>query len=159
MASVVMGIGTAIGSAGILSTVSTVLSIGSALSAIGAGRATQNRKNEEAAHADLEAEEIKLAGGEARRDLSLEYEKLRAEQTSVQLANGLDLGVGTPVNIGQATKREATRRQDITRENVNRRTRMARLRSRGLVSEGKTAFTSGLLNAGGIVMDQAKLTG
>jgi len=163
MATMFMAIGAAIapaaGAVSALSTVSTVLSIGSAFAAIGKGAAERSRLKQEAKFAEIEAQDEELAGAERARDLAREFETLRADQTVVQLANGLDVGVGTPVNIGEATRREATRRIGISRKNTQRRARMARLRSRGLMSESRAAFTGGLLNAGGILVDEFRLTG
>lgn len=152
--------GTAIAAAGITATgLSTAFSIGSALMSIGQGIAANNQKKTEAAWARTEAEQELEKGAEQARDLSKEYAALRSEQDVIQLANGLDIGVGTPVNIAKSTARIAQRNLSKTRENARNRYRMARLRSRGLLAEGRASLLGGFGKAAGIGLDAVQLTG
>ncbi|MCK5644964.1 MAG: hypothetical protein KAJ19_29460, partial [Gammaproteobacteria bacterium] len=145
MATVIAAIGTAAASAGTAaaaagitaSGLSTAFSIGSALASIGSGIAASNQKKTEAAWARTEGEQELEKGAEQARDLSREYAALRSEQDVIQLANGLDIGVGTPVNIAKSTQRIAQQNLSKTRENARNRYRMSRLRSRGLMAEGR----------------------
>jgi hypothetical protein len=140
-------------------TLSQVLSAGSALAAIGQGFAANAQAKTQAAFARAEATQEEAAGAARTRDLAKEYAELRGEQTVIQLANGLDIGVGTPVNIADATRRQADRNVSVTRENTRNRSRMARLRSRGLLSEGKASLAAGFGKAAGIGADSFQLTG
>jgi hypothetical protein len=142
-----------------ISTISTVLSAGSALAAIGQGFAANNQAKTQAAFAKTEASQNEAAGAQQASDLAREYAALRSEQSVIQLANGLDIGVGTPVNVAEATSRQADRNLSVTRENTRNRSRMSRLRGRGLLSEGKAALVGGFGRAGAIGLDAFQLTG
>tara|TARA_R110000796_G_scaffold252630_1_gene389122 strand:- start:8926 stop:9489 length:564 start_codon:yes stop_codon:yes gene_type:complete len=142
-----------------ISTISTVLSAGSALAAIGQGFAANNQAKTQAAFAKMEASQNEAAGAQQASDLAREYAALRSEQSVIQLANGLDIGVGTPVNVAEATSRQADRNLSVTRENTRNRSRMSRLRGRGLLSEGKAALVGGFGRAGAIGLDAFQLTG
>lgn len=140
-------------------TLSQVLSAGSALAAIGQGFAAKSNADTQAAFAETEAAQEKAAGAGRARDLAREHAELRSEQSVIQLANGLDIGVGTPVNVADATKRQAERNLSVTRENTRNRSRMARLRGRGLMSEGRSSLLGGFGKAAGIGLEAAQLTG
>lgn len=166
--SAVGGLFTAAGAAGATSaaavgtsaaTISQVLSAGSALAAIGQGFAANSQAKTQAAFAQAEAAQEEAAGAGRARDLAREYAELRSEQSVIQLANGLDIGVGTPVNVAEATQKQADRNLSVTRENTRNRARMSRLRGRGLMSEGKASLMGGFGRAAGIGLDAYKLTG
>ena len=167
MASVILAIGSAAGGIGAAaatavggaSALSTVFSIGSALASIGQGIAANSRAKTEAAFARTEAEQELQKGAEQSRDLAREHAALRSEQDVIQLANGLDIGVGTLVNIAQSTQRIAQRNLSKTRENARNRFRTARLRSRGLLSEGRASLLAGFGKAAAIGADAFQLTG
>lgn len=140
-------------------TLSKVLSAGSALAAIGQGFMAKRDAEVQAKFAVAEAEQELAAGAVKSRDLSKEYAELRSEQEVIQLANGLDLGTGTPGNIAEATTKVADRNLEITRKNASYRSAGARLRSRGLMAEGRAAVFGGFQRAAGIGMDAFQLTG
>lgn len=140
-------------------TLSKVLSAGSALAAIGQGFAAKNDAKVQAAFARTEAAQETAAGAVKARDLSKEYAELRSEQEVIQLANGLDLGTGTPMDIGRATQKVAERNISTTRENARNRSSAARIRSRGLMAEGRAALFGGFQKAAGIGLDAYQLTG
>jgi hypothetical protein len=142
-----------------ISTISTVLSAGSALAAIGQGFAANNQAKTQAAFAETEAAQNEAAGAQQASDLAREYAALRSEQSVIQLANGLDIGVGTPVNVAEATSRQADRNLSVTRENTRNRSRMSRMRGRGLLSEGKAALVGGFGRSAAIGLDAMQLTG
>jgi len=142
-----------------IATISQVLSAGSALAAIGQGFAANAQAKTEAAFARAEAVQEEAAGAARARDLAREYAELRSEQSVIQLGNGLDIGVGTPVNVAEATRNQAERNLSVTRENTRNRARMARLRGRGLLSEGRASLLGGFGKAAGIGLDAYQLTG
>jgi hypothetical protein len=139
-------------------TLSKVLSAGSALVAIGQGFAARADAKTQAAFAMAEGEQEKAAGASKARDLAKEFASLKSEQEVVQLANGLDLGTGTPQNIGQATQKVADRNIEQTRKNADYRAASARLRARGLLSEGRAALFGGFTKAAGTMIDSYQLT-
>lgn len=140
-------------------TLSKVLSAGSALAAIGQGFAAKQSLEDQAAFAEAEAEQEEALGASKARDLAREYAELTGEQKVIQLANGLDIGVGTPVSVSESTKRFAQRNIDTTRKNADNRAAMARLRSRGLMTEAKNSLLAGFGSAGTIGADAYQLTG
>lgn len=140
-------------------TISQVLSAGSALAAIGQGFASRKQARDQAAFGQAEAAQEEAAGAGRTRDLAREYAELRSRQSVVQLANGLDIGVGTPVNVATATQYQAERNMSVTRENTRNRARTARLRSRGLLAEGNAALVAGFGRAADIAGDAYQLTG
>lgn len=151
--------GTATAAASSVLTLSKVLSVGSALAAIGQGFAANALAKDQAAFAMAESEQEKAAGAARSRDLASEYKALRSEQEVIQLANGLDLGTGTPMNVAQATQKVADRNIEQTRKNADFRAASARLRSRGLLAEGRAAILGGFTQAAGIGLNQMQLTG
>lgn len=130
--------------------ISQALSAGSALAAIGQGVAASARARTQAEFAKAQAAQEKAQGASEARDFAREYRELISEQRVVQLANGLDIGVGTPVNIAESTKRQAERNLSMTRENARNRSAIARLRGRGLMAEGRASLIGGLGRAGQI---------
>lgn len=173
MSTVFMAIGSAVAKAGTIFsgaaasatagagvvTLSQVLSAGSALAAIGQGVAARNRLAAEAEFAKAQEVQEKAEGAAQARDLAREYNELTGEQRVIQLANGLDIGVGTPVSVADSTKRFAERNLSVTRANADNRSAMARLRSRGLMSEARSAMMSGFGRAAQIGVDAFQLTG
>ena len=145
--------------AGTAGTISNVLSAGSALAAIGQGFAARGAARDQAAFARAEEAQVKAAGAAEARDLAREYESLRSEQQVIQLANGLDIGTGTPADIGAATQRQADRNLDMTRQNASNRASMSRLRSRGLLSEGRSSLMAGFGSAAQTGLSAYQLTG
>jgi hypothetical protein len=140
-------------------TMSQVLSAGSALAAIGQGVAASRTARDEAAFARAQAHQEKAQGAAQARDLAREYAALVGEQKTIQLANGLDIGVGTPVSVAQSTKSLADRNLSVTRDNANNRAAMARLRSRGLMSEARSSLLGGFGRAAEVGLDAYQLTG
>lgn len=140
-------------------TLSRVLSAGSALAALGQGFAASAQLKTQAAFAQAEAEQETAAGAAQARDLAREYADLRSEQTVIQLANGLNIGVGTPVNVAESTQRLADQNIETTRANARNRSNLARLRARGLMSEARSAIIGGIGSAGQYALDSAQLTG
>jgi len=149
----------AAGLAGGISTISQILSAGSALAAIGQGFAASNRLKGEAALANAEATQEEAAGAARARDLAREYAELRSEQGVIQAANGLNTDIGTPENVARSTAKMAERNLSVTRSNTRNRTRIARLRARGLNSEAGAALFKGFGSAGSIALDSFQLTG
>ncbi len=140
-------------------TLSQVLSAGSALAAIGQGVAAKNQARAEAAFAKAQAVQEEAQGAARARDLAREYAALTGEQKVIQLANGLDIGVGTPVNVAESTQRLAQRNLDVTRQTASNRAAMSRLRARGLMSEGRASMLRGFGRAAQIGVDAYQLTG
>lgn len=152
------GAATAASGAGML-TLSKVFSAGSALAAIGQGIAANRQAKTQAEFAEAEALQEEAAGASRARDLAREYAELRGEQQVIQLANGLDIGVGTPVSIEESTSRLAERNLSTTRSNARNRASIARLRKRSLLSEGRASLLGGYGKAAQIGMQSYQLTG
>ena len=131
----------------------------SALTSIGQGIAASRRQRTEAAFAFAEAEQEMQAGAERARQLAKEYAQLRGEQTVIQLANGVDISVGTPVSIARATMREADRSFAATKADARRRAMAARLRGRGLMSDARASVTAGFAKAIGTGLDAYRMVG
>jgi hypothetical protein len=146
------------GGGGVVS-LSNILTAGSALMSIAQGMAASKRLKTEAAFADAQAAQEEASGAQERAALAKEYAELTSEQMAIQLANGLDVGTGTPMNVAAATKRQADRNLDITRQNARNRAAMQRLRSRGLMSEARGAMMGGFAGALGTIRQQAQLVG
>lgn len=140
-------------------TLSQVLSAGSALAAIGQGVAASRAAKDQAAFARAQGLQEQAQGAAQARDLAREYAELTGEQKVIQLANGLDIGVGTPVNVAESTKRLAERNLDVTRSNADNRAAMSRLRARGLMSEARSSMLGGFGRAAQIGVDAYQLTG
>jgi len=140
-------------------TLSQVLSAGSALAAIGQGVAASRAAKDQAAFARTQGLQEQAQGAAQARDLAREYAELTGEQKVIQLANGLDIGIGTPVNVAESTKRLAERNLDVTRSNADNRAAMSRLRARGLMSEARSSMLAGFGRAAQIGVDAYQLTG
>lgn len=140
-------------------TISQVFSAGSALAAIGQGIAARKQAGIQAEFAITEAEQERAAGEHERRSLARRFRELRGEQDVIRLANGLDIGVGTSVDISDATARLADRDIETVRQNYSNRSAAARLRSRGLLAEGRSAMLGGFGKAASIGADAYQLTG
>lgn len=153
------GAGAAAGAAGAMGTISTVLSAGMALSSIAQGNIQSAALKEQAAWSRANERQEAASGAQERADLAKEYEGLVAEQSVVAAANGLQLGVGTPANVRQATRDEADRRFKISSDNTRARVANARLRTRGLGSQAARAKFSGYADAIGIGLNQFQLVG
>lgn len=135
------------------------LSVLSALSAIGQGISTKRRLETEAAFARAQAVQEEAKGAAEARDLAREYAELTGEQKVIQLANGLDVGVGTPVSVRESTKALNERNLDVTRQTASNRAAMQRLRARGLMSEAKASLLGGFGSAAQIGVNALQLTG
>jgi hypothetical protein len=138
---------------------SQVLSAGSALAAIGQGVAASQTAKDQARFAEVEAAQNLAQGASQARDLARQYAELTGEQKVIQLANGLDIGVGTPVNVRESTAKLADRDLDNTRKNSSNRAAMSRLRSRGLMSEARSSLAAGFGGAAQIGANAFQLTG
>lgn len=147
------------GASSALTTISSVLSIGSALAAIGQGFAAASKAKAEAAFARTEAVQEEAAGAAKAADLAREYAQLTGEQQVIQLANGLDIGVGTPVSVKESTARTAERNLDVTRKNAANRAAMSRIRARGLMTEARASMLSGFGTALNTGLSAIQLTG
>ncbi len=157
-ASAAAGAGAAAAGSGVV-TLSQMLSAGSALAAIGQGVAASRAAKDQAAFARVQGLQEQAQGAAQSRDLAREYAELTGEQKVIQLANGLDIGIGTPVNVAESTKRLAERNLDVTRSNADNRAAMSRLRSRGLMSEARSSMLAGFGRAAQIGVDAYQLTG
>lgn len=142
-----------------LSTISGVLSAGSALAAIGQGVAASKQAKLEAQFAETQALQEEAAGAAAKSELAREYEQLTGEQRVIQLANGLDIGVGTPVSVAESQRRLNERNLSTTRANASNRAAMSRLRSRGLMTEARSSLVSGFGRAAEIGANAYQLLG
>jgi hypothetical protein len=149
----------AAGAGATFSTLSTALSVASGLAAIGSGIAAMRRARTEAQFAEAQAAQEEANAASRAADIAREHEALRSEQTVIQLANGLDIGVGTPANVGESAKRAAERKISVTRENARNRSRLTRLRSRGLLAEGRASMLAGFGRAATIGVDALATTG
>ncbi len=126
------------------------LAIGSIFSAISGGAAESERLKTQAIQSNAQAEEELARGAEEARRTAREVARIRGDQDAVFLANGLDIGIGTPINIAQATRREADRQLSTGRRNARNRATARRLRSRSLNSEARVAFSGGIFKGLGI---------
>jgi cell division protein FtsL len=129
-------------------TITKVLGVVSALASVAGGIAQSKALKTQAQMELVRAEQEKAKGAAEARDLAKEYAELSSEQKVIQLANGLDIGSGTPMNISEATKRQADRNIDMTRENARNRAAIHRLQARALMQEANSAIIGGI--AGGI---------
>lgn len=145
--------------AGGISTLSTVLSTGSALMSI-MGGIQQSKALKEAGHeANVQAEQTLAQGSQKRASLAEDYKRMSADQAAIQIANGLNPGVGTPASIAKATTEVAERNLSITRENTQNRYRMQRAKSRGLMSNARAAMLGGFIDAGTTMAGAYQRTG
>lgn len=144
---------------GVASTLSTVLSIGSALSAIGSGFAQANAKKDQAAQIAVQNAQSRAADAQKRASMAEEFADLVSDQQAVQLANGLNPGVGTPASVRKATTQFAERNLATSRENTRTRSQVARLQRRSLFRGANTAILGGFTQAAGIGADALQAVG
>ena len=130
------------------STLSTVLTVGSALASIGGGIAANNAAKDSAEQVGLQMIDTRAQGAQRISMLSREFAEISADQTAVQLANGLNPGVGTAATVRKATAELADRNIATTRENTRNRIATQRLQQRSLLSSGRAALAKGIVNAG-----------
>jgi hypothetical protein len=133
---------------GFASTVSTALSIGSAISSIAAGNAAATATQEQARQVRVQDAQSRAQGAQRRATIAEEYADLVSEQTAVQLANGLNPNVGTPKNVRNATREFAERNLATSRENTLNRSRVARLQQRSLMRSANAQRIGGFVQAG-----------
>lgn len=131
------------------SSISTVLSIGSALASIAGGVAASNAAKDQAAQVALQDSQSRAADSQRRASLAKEYADLVSEQQAVQIANGLNPGVGTPASIRAATTKIAEQNLSIARENTLNRTKVARLQQRSLFKSAQASLLSGFVEGAG----------
>ncbi len=126
------------------------LTIASIFGAISEGAAQSERLKTQAIQSSAQAEEEEARGAEEARRTARNVAEIRGAQDAVFLANGLDIGIGTPINIAAATRREADRQLSTGRRNARNRATARRLRTRALNSEANAAFSGGILRGFGI---------
>lgn len=141
------------------STISTALTIGTALASVAAGFAAKGQAVAQAAGLRAQEAQTKAQGAQERASLAEEYAEITADQTAVQLANGLNPHVGTPATIRTATREFAERNISTARENTRNRTRVMRLQRRALLAEGNAALFQGVMGAGTAGLQGAQLVG
>ncbi|AGH15992.1 hypothetical protein DVVG_00006 [Dunaliella viridis virus SI2] len=144
---------------GVGSTLTTALSIGSALASIGQGAAEARALRDEAGQVATQNAQSAASDAQRRASLAEEYADLVAEQSAVQIANGLNPGVGTPASIRKATTQIAERNLSVSRENTRNRTATARLQQRSLLRRASTARMSGFLGAARTGLDLFQAVG
>ena len=76
-----------------------------------------------------------------------EYAEMVADQTAVQIANGLNPGVGTAATVRNATREVAERNLSVSRENTRNRMQVARMQQRSLYKGANTALLGGFTQA------------
>jgi hypothetical protein len=132
---------------GLASTLTTVLSIGSALASIAQGSAQAAALQDQATQVAVQDSQSRARDAQERASLAEEYADLTSEQAAVQLANGLNPGVGTPASIREASTKFAERNLSVSRENTRNRSTVARLQQRSLMKQASNARLGGLLGA------------
>lgn len=138
---------------------STALSIGSAFMSIGQGIAQSKATKQEAAMMETQAQQTAVKGAQERESLSKEYAALIADQQAVQIANGLNPGVGTAQSVRAATTKQSDRNLSISRENTAGAVKVKRMQSRALMKEAKSQLIGGFLQAGMTGLDAFKAVG
>lgn len=130
-----------------LSNLSSLLSVGSALSSIMGGNATADGLLEQSQQIDTQVAQSKARDAQRRATLAAEYADLVSDQYAVQLANGLNPGIGTPATIRRATTTMAEQNLGVSRENTRARTATARLQQRSLFKSANAARVNGWTDA------------
>jgi hypothetical protein len=138
---------TAAAGGGFASTLTTVLSIGSALASIAQGSAQAAALKDQATQVAVQDSQSRAKDAQERASLAEEYADLTSEQAAVQLANGLNPGVGTPASIREASTKFAERNLSVSRENTKNRSTVARLQQRSLMKQASNARLGGFLGA------------
>lgn len=153
--------GAAAGAAGGITAggLSTALSIGSAFMSIGQGIAQSKATKQEAAMMETQAQQTAVKGAQERESLSKEYASLIADQQAVQIANGLNPGIGTAKSVRAATTKQSDRNLSISRENTAGAVKVKRMQSRALMKEAKSQLIGGFLQAGMTGLDAFKAVG
>ena len=141
------------------STLSNVLTVGSALSSIAGGFAARSAAQEQAEGVRVQEAQTAAQGAQRRAQLAREYEELVGEQDAVVAAAGLNPGVGTPASVRRATTAIADRNLSISRENTRSQMRVLRSRRRSLMSGGRLKLLSGFVDAGRTAAEQFEQTG
>lgn len=145
--------------AGGATTLTKVLSVGSALASIGQGFAQSRELKKQAEHSRLQEQQIATEGAQRRASMAREYEELVGEQQAVVAASGLNPGVGNPATIREATTKTAERNLSVSRQNTDSRQRVQRSRTRSLLSQSRLARTSGFINAGSTLLSDIEVAG
>ena len=144
---------TAAASAGVLGTgisassISTALSIGSALSSIAGGYAKAEATRDQARQLGVQTAQFKAGESQKRATAAEEYADLIADQEAVQIANGLNPGYGTPASVRTATTSFSERNLSTSRENTRMRAQTARMQQRSLFKGANNAILSGWTQA------------
>jgi hypothetical protein len=138
---------TAAAGGGLASTLTTVLSIGSALASIMQGNAQAAALENQAEQVIVQDNQSRARDAQKRASLAEEYADMTSEQAAVQLANGLNPGVGTPASVREATTKFAERNLSVSRENTKNRTTVARLQRRSLMKQASNARMGGIFGA------------
>lgn len=141
------------------STISTALTIGTALASIASGFAARTESRIAATQVKTQNAQARARDSQERASMAEEYAEITADQTAVQIANGLNPGVGTPASVRSATRAVADRNLSTSRENTLNRSRVARLQQRALLSQGNAAMIRGFVGAGQAGMQGYQLTG
>lgn len=149
----------AAGAAGGAGALSTALTVGSALASIGTGFANARAQRDQAKQVAVQAAQQKAQDSQRRATLAEEYADLVSQQQAIQIANGLNPGVGTPATVRSATRTFAERNLSTSRENTRMRMQTARLRQRSLMRSANTATVAGFVGAGQTFMDNYRTVG
>lgn len=141
------------------STISTALSIGSALSSIAGGFAGAAAAKDQARQVSVQSAQQRAQDSQKRASLAEEYSDLVAEQEAIQIANGLNPGIGTPATVRNATREIAERNLSTSRENTRNRSRVARLQQRSLIKSAGSEIFRGFVGAAGTGLNALQAVG
>lgn len=141
------GSAAAAGTATTASSLSTALSIGSALSSIAGGFMSAEAQKDQARQVGVQIAQQKAADSQKRASMAEEYAEIVADQTAVQLVNGLNPGVGTPATVRAATREFSERNLSVSRENTRNRAAAGRAQQRSLYKGANTALLGGFTQA------------
>ena len=141
------------------STISTVLSVGSALASIGSGFAQSAAAKDQARQLAVQTSQMKAGDSQKRASMAAEYADLVSEQTAIQIANGLNPNVGTPATVRGATREIAERNIATSRENTQNRTSVARMQQRSLMKSANTHVLGGVMQAANTGIDAYRAVG
>lgn len=146
---------TATAGAGLGSTALTVLQgamgLGSALSAIGQGKAASASYQLQATQADAEATQEKIAGMQRTTALKRELLKAVGESDVVYAAGGTDVGAGVAADARRSAAQRASTEISVDRSLMDARIALAKARASGyrrLAGEAETGGLIGGLTAG-----------
>lgn len=141
------------------SSISSALSIGSALASIAGGVASAQAAKDQAQQVAIQDAQRRAQDSQERASIAKEYADLLSEQEAVQIANGLNPGVGTPASVRRATTEVAERNLSISRENTRNRTRVSRLQQRSLMKSGQAQLLGSFVQAGGTMASNYQAVG